>query len=501
MNRLETGNTMKKASLTALLLALFATTSQAVHISPRGIGQVLIYPYYTAQKFDPATNASLNTTYSIVNTTGDAKAVKVRFLEGDNAIAVLEFNIYLSAYDVWAGVTGAKDNSYRPGHIGGAHRADENTCASFINPLDGYYGTIEDFNPFLIETLDGVSAAEAVTRTLDGHFIAIEMGTLNETDAALVDHGITGLPSGCQELENRWRVPDGAWLTGDATLGPVSGGLYGGATILDVVEGYAISYEAIALEDFWGDDLQGQHTKPGDFMAPSLSDAAPLSRVIKDQAFDASGTYDGGGYVLTTHWPTGRGIDAVSALFMTSTITNEYVFDAARNAKTEWVITFPTKHHYVAAEPTAPFSNVWDGEKACDNYKFSIWDREEQVASPLTCDPVSDPIFCPPVICYDTNVAEFLRPGEAPNISSEILGSDNRVFFVGPALTQATASGWATIRFEEPTMVLTGGEGASFRGLPAVGFMLQRYTNAAAQPGLLAQYAAAFKHVTAVDSF
>ncbi len=489
--------------INTILLLLLSTTSQAVHISPRGVGQVLIYPYYTAQKFDPTIGASLNTTYSIVNTTGDAKAVKVRFLEGHHSIQVLDFNIYLSAYDVWTGVTGAKDNVWRPGNIGGAHATNETTCAPFIDPIPA----VTDFRPFLIETLDDATAARATERTLDGHFIAMEMGTLSEADAALVDHGVTGVPTGCQQLEDRWRTPDGAWLNGDATLGPVSGGLYGSASLLDVIEGYAVTYEAIALEDFWGDDLQGLHTRPGDLMAPSLADAAPLSRVIKDQAFDASGVYDGGGYVLETHWPVGRGIDAVSALFMTPKVMNEYVFDYQRDAKTEWVITFPTKHHYVTTEPTKPFSNLWNGTRSCDNYEISVWDRAEQSLPFDRCDAVYPvdtmpmPYRCQPIICSATNVVEFLRPGSAPNDYSQILGSRNLINILGVDSPFATASGWATIRFKEPTMVLTGGEGTSFRGLPAVGFMLQRYTNGAAQPGLLAQYAAAFKHVTEVDAF
>ncbi len=488
-------NKITCTSVTAISLALLSTASQAVHISPRGLGQVLIFPYYNARQFDPENNVSLFTTYSIVNTTDDAKAVKIRFLEGDQSIEVLDFNVYLSAFDVWTGVIGAKDNNFRPGNIGAAHGTNETTCAPFLPQ-------VADFNPALIENLDGASAAEALHRTLDGHFIAMELGTLGAADAALVSHNNTGVPSGCQELEDRWRIPDGAWLTGDATLGPVSGGLYGGATLLDVTEGYAVSYEAIALEDFWGENLQGQHTEPG-ALTPNLADAAPISRVFKDQAFDAPNVYDGGGYYLETHWPAGRGIDAVSALFMTPTVMNEYVYDAARDAKTEWVITFPTKRHYVAAEPTAPFSNIWDGAMSCDNYQYTIWDREEQAEDSTQClhgDPHPGGPTCQQFICYATNVAELLIYNSSPNVSSQILGADNLITLRGPG-PFATESGWAAIRFEEPSMVLTGGEGPSFKGLPAVGFMLQRYTNAAAQPGLLAQYASAFKHVTEVASF
>src|SRR5687768_14269717 len=91
---------MKRNSLTTALLAGLAgaaglaTTATAVNLNPDGLGQVLIYPYYTV-------NAGNDTLLSVVNTTNRAKAVKVRFLEGRNSREVLDFNLYLSPFDVW----------------------------------------------------------------------------------------------------------------------------------------------------------------------------------------------------------------------------------------------------------------------------------------------------------------------------------------------------------------------------------------------------------------
>ena len=74
---------MNRKNLTAAVLAGLAGvaglagTAQAVNLNPDGLGQVLIYPFYT-------TNASTQTILSVVNTTDHAKAVKVRFLEGYN---------------------------------------------------------------------------------------------------------------------------------------------------------------------------------------------------------------------------------------------------------------------------------------------------------------------------------------------------------------------------------------------------------------------------------
>src|SRR4030067_1419351 len=94
-------NVFKRKSVYAAVLAGLgavgvAGTASAVHINPDGLGQVLIYPYYTVR-------AGNDTYLSVVNTTASTKAVKVRFLEGKNSREVLDFNLYLSPYDVWTG--------------------------------------------------------------------------------------------------------------------------------------------------------------------------------------------------------------------------------------------------------------------------------------------------------------------------------------------------------------------------------------------------------------
>ncbi|MBL0039167.1 MAG: hypothetical protein IPP36_12020 [Nitrosomonadales bacterium] len=75
---------MQKFKRKSLYLALVAavssvgianTASAAVHVNSNGLGEVLIYPYYT-------TRAGTDTYLSVVNTTNSSKAVKVRFTEG-----------------------------------------------------------------------------------------------------------------------------------------------------------------------------------------------------------------------------------------------------------------------------------------------------------------------------------------------------------------------------------------------------------------------------------
>ena len=101
---------MNRKNLTCAVLAGLAGvaglagTAQAVNLNPDGLGQVLLYPYYTA-------NQGNQTLLSVVNTTDHAKAVKVRFLEGFNSREVLDFNLYLSHHDVWVAAIGAGENA------------------------------------------------------------------------------------------------------------------------------------------------------------------------------------------------------------------------------------------------------------------------------------------------------------------------------------------------------------------------------------------------------
>ncbi|HET8943027.1 MAG TPA: cell surface protein, partial [Rudaea sp.] len=68
--------------------------ARAVYLNPRGMGQVLLYPYYTV-------NAHQNTLLSVINASDVGKVVHVRFREGYNGRDVLDFNVFLSPYDVW----------------------------------------------------------------------------------------------------------------------------------------------------------------------------------------------------------------------------------------------------------------------------------------------------------------------------------------------------------------------------------------------------------------
>src|SRR4051812_19657135 len=84
--------------LARIALLLLPAGAGAVTLDPDGVGQALIFPYYTVQQ---GRGGAFNTYVSVVNHSAAAKAVRVRFREARNGAEVLRFNLYLGPQDVW----------------------------------------------------------------------------------------------------------------------------------------------------------------------------------------------------------------------------------------------------------------------------------------------------------------------------------------------------------------------------------------------------------------
>src|SRR3954452_6195731 len=79
------------AAFSALFTSALFTIKPAagVALNPRGLGQVLIFPYYTV-------NRGQDTLLSIGNAGDTGKVVHLRFHESYNARTALEFDVFLS---------------------------------------------------------------------------------------------------------------------------------------------------------------------------------------------------------------------------------------------------------------------------------------------------------------------------------------------------------------------------------------------------------------------
>jgi hypothetical protein len=511
---------MKKNSLTTAVVAGLAgvaglaNVSNAVNINPDGLGQVLIYPYYTVE-------GGNSTLMSVINTTDEVKGVKVRFVESLNSREVLDFNLYLSEFDVWTGaVISTADDA--PARL----VTNDRSCTVPAIPAGGvdfrnYEYTRPGFND------DGPNGLE---RTREGHMEIIEMGVVDELVSATVTgfeaaavHQANGIPLNCPRLVGAWT--GGTWAQAPtATTGPQidfrgpTGGLFGGAVIADVANGTALSYNADAIDGFYLLGDAALHFRPGS-TRPALFDAQTALGEADSIVFD-------NGALITLDWAANRP-DAVSSVFMHDSIYNEYNTSETTLAASEWVITFPTKRLHIEAATAAdrlPFANDSDdSQPGTDNLEFdtsgycepiaiSFYDREE--GTPGDAAPVIDfspepPIDVPPGtnLCYEANIITFNQVEEVTAGSSAVLGSQN-AFNVQLADIDGTlfTEGWIAMGIGDADnyMVDLGASGlgdttgVEFRnqlfGLPVTGFWAANFVNANAAPGTLANYSVIAKH-------
>ena len=192
----------------------------AMSVNADKTGEVVLFPYFNAE------NGNVSS-FHVVNTTGDAKAIKVRFLEFVNSYEILDFNLYLSPYDHFA--FGVIKN---PNGDGGAIVTSDNSCTvpALGSPNGAFPGTqtenadgsITRVQPFVDYLFDEYDANTDIERTHMGHIEIIEMGVVDDTGGStsttgvksgywksFVTHGPDGVPADCAALELSWAA--GIW--------------------------------------------------------------------------------------------------------------------------------------------------------------------------------------------------------------------------------------------------------------------------------------------------
>lgn len=506
-------NTLTTAVLAGLTgMAGMVSVSNAVNVNPDGLGQVLLYPYYTAR-------GGNDTLISIVNTTADTKAVKVRFIEALNSREVLDFNLYMSPFDVWVAAVTATASG------GGKMITSDTTCTVpyFQGGTPGNVGE-QAFLNFQYTGGNSDGGPGGIERTASGYIEMIEMGTLiNDAglNAAAAAKHVGGVPrqggpfgSPCSTLTSAWA--SGPWgfgfgNPGDPTVATSesTGGLFGAGSIINVAEGTMFSYNATAIDRFYepGNLVANAHTDPGSVL-PNLNSGFNESRVFIN------------GVVDQRTWPLP--LLAVNATITHDEIFNEYVIEEGIGARTEWVLTFPTKRFHTdnlgggfvtPGSNTAipPFTRTWalfgSGGvsavgRACENFNLRVWDREE--SEPETGVIVSPP---PPqqgfFLCREANVIRFTGEGgfpDATEILKEPIRDNANLTYTNFQLPEGFQSGWVnfdltntggTQRLSQPSI---DANPVQYAGLPVVGFAVTTFTNGSLAGGVLANYGGTFNH-------
>lgn len=443
---------MKKKILglsTALALAGVASTAQAVNISEDGLGQVLLFPYYTV-------NSDFDTYINITNTSDQTAMFKIRFREGHNSRDARDFNVILSPHDVWTATVTKSANG-----VARIQTTDTTCTAPRLPIIEGNLRGIEFTNLDYIQ--NGTGGADMrdggstdISRTEQGHFEVILMGlsdaNVNAAGSTAYDaKHVNGVPRNCNAIVTRF---NNNLIDIQNEFDEIGNVLKGGASLLKAGEGKGIGFDPLVLAN-WRD--QPIVRAPADTQ-PNLNDAQPFLADTLDSIANGYGTFT-------------RGVDAVSALIMAETVVNQFSVNPAANVATDWVVTFPTKNYYVdealvGNTPLAPFRELFqdnDDGLSCMAVAFNYYDREEgnpEVNTDLNFSPV--PPGAPgDALCKETNVVTFNQ--------SNVLGATG--IAVNVNLEPGYNSGWLNLTFTD-SLNLADQNQRVWQGLPVFGFAI-----------------------------
>ncbi len=439
---------VKLASLAAFaaVASLVSSHASALHVDGDGLGQVLLYPYYTV-------NQNQDTYVTLGNLEMYPVLVHVRFLEGQRGRPALDLDVVLRPHSTWAAAVTLDAG-------GGAKLVlPDPACTSPAVPAGGL--------PFTASGYDGSGSLPAddgshgIERTREGFIEAIA--------GALLGEGVSG------------NVPDidcntvFGLLPGDTFGFGSPNPIFGSGAIIDVGSGTYYGYGATALAGFTSRSLYTPDWGP---LHPSLADANddddPDNRPIAE--FHAVNATTGDNYPLTSVFE--NGVDAVSAVLMTDAMQNDVVLDPALGARTDWVVTMPTRRFYEDSIYDVP--SLFLGLDYTPSYGLTLYDRSGTSSSDTGGQ-----------FPNDVNVLGF---APAAGTTSPVFGSTLQLAVV----TNLTAG---SARMDVNGRRLTG-DGSFFPkmptdagylyGYPMIGFMAYKIVNANAEPGILANYGAGF---------
>jgi hypothetical protein len=462
------------ASLAATGCLAVTTPGGAVEVNPDGIGQVLIYPYYTVR--DSSSGNALNTLLTVGNTTDHVKAVRVRFREGAVGAPVADVNLYLSAHDMWTAAV-------IPDAGGGATLLTaDRSCIVPLAPL-----------PFSNQAYIGDPLTASLDRTREGFVEIMEMGDYGLASAAPVG----SVAEGVQQIGGSEVPLDCSRAVND--IGTESqagtGGLFGRAILINVDDGTEFSYSATALANFNTiESLWAASNTPG----PTLADVNPPISVV--HYFDLG--------TIRTQWAAP--IDATSAVLMHESLSNEFVLDSVTGSITDWVITMPTKYFYVNANlvPSRLFQSPLASNGACEIVESAyaaalMFDRESNSSLGISIGAPTPQ----GALCWAATVVSFYALASEQPQTPTLFGSNNTYAIAVFPYTAANASpfpvqapfqdGWMIVPLHvdglgsQFTHFLVGGattlfmpDGsvgtqtqATYYGLPVIGFAAESYSN------------------------
>ena len=280
---------------------LCAISAHAVTLSSNSAGEVLLFPFFTA---DAGHDTLLK--LNLDSNTG-AVGVVVRNPQGG---IDTKFNIYQPGGAVWAAAITRQGDAT-------VIRANQQAC--MIQGSDP-----EDPEAPLVQVQD------VELGTSSGSIEVYLMGRNLDLEFEIFDRD-------CDAILNKWQT---VWDdTPNAGMNPPDlGTLHGTANIINVQRGDMYDYAAFALEDF--SDVV-YHIDPRD---PDLPNLTLANNADRSDEFVFSTRCEPDNNCVEHRWSSG--IDAVSAALMTDQAVADYNISPNLEAKTDWIAYFPTIQWY-----------------------------------------------------------------------------------------------------------------------------------------------------------
>jgi hypothetical protein len=504
---------------------LGATDAVGFQMAESGTGHMLVVPYFTAQ------NGQMSVLHLVNTDTVNGKAVKLRYRGAGNGDTLLDFTILLSPTDVWTGAV-------QVGNDGRAHIITADTSCTYprIQPNQLQAFSTARLNPQW-------SFAELANNTREGYVEAIVMadipshfryGTGANSRSALYTaiHPVAGVPPCTPSTLDAAMLTDtnveaiaasrgfatptgtlmGSWYIIDV---PNTTTFYGAATAFTAVNSsgqsargnyvlFPQSSETVAQpERFTTDPLLVSAGLAGRSMTPSgtlgsLTQAAVAQARFSDLP-DLSTPY----YLPASFQNARRTAGDISQILAAKSVRTQYALDPSISAKTDLVLSMPTKRYSVAYDYSANasgalrtvYSPIFSSSSARPYFHDSSQNIDVSRGQLLTS------LMHYATTTYDrsgaANGTSLVFIATKPSL--KLPGTVAAVSLDSTGTASALGSSLTNQKLEEVGLFANGWLymnlwGVNDLGLPVLGSSFIKLSNPAAQPGVSGNYGIAWPH-------
>jgi hypothetical protein len=377
------------------------------------LGDAAFIPYYTVE-------GNWVTGVHIINTGNQAEVVKIRLRRAPDSVDVLDFNLVLSPYDVWTGTISGDESEMR-------FVTEDNSCTApeLLDNGDG-----KTYAPVFEDGLDGAQ---------EGYIEVIGMGSADSSQPLYewAEHGSDGIPADCDMVRANFFVD--AVLDNDLTVVDVPDNEDGTTNYGDTGEVLKVSYFIRDNDSGIEFGNNALHLQLFGFEAMMSHQQYGLEN-FSNEPVNALFGWD---------FPDVRGGSSLNAVrdsfdwvrfqLGAEDVMNDWSYNPATGAATDWVITFPGQYamsdYYLLT--MGPPNAVWDYREIPVTAEFEIWDREEDSGVPGGLNFSPSPAPDTTTLEYEVNVIEW---GGLEVLNSQFVTA------VGPRDNQIDSPvGWAKL--------------------------------------------------------